>query len=184
MRGTSAICNAIKVAKRCNLDGLNNIVAAVEKLQNLNRRYRFKEDGASGAATDVICTLSEGLRLRQPFPSATFMGFTYNTNKVSITSGQSTIAGGAETGWVSPARDFWRQQHCQKQHIPCFLTLYHITKMTADRNCGFALWLIHGRKSSWLEVHLRLSGRPNSDAAGHLRDVAIASGARVSSQGL
>ena len=71
------IRNAIAASKRGKLDGLTNIGAAVERLQNLNWQYRFKEDSASGAVSDFIFTLPEGLQLGQRFPSVIFVDCTY-----------------------------------------------------------------------------------------------------------
>ena len=44
--------------------------------------------------------------------------------------------------------------------------------------------IVHGRGSLWLEARHTLLDQYNSDPAGHLRNVAITSGAEVSLQGL
>ena len=61
------INNAMAASKRGKLEGLTNIEAAVERLRNINWQYRFKEGNVSGAATDFIFTLLEGLQLWQRF---------------------------------------------------------------------------------------------------------------------
>jgi hypothetical protein len=63
------INNAMAASKRGKLEGLTNIEAAVERLRNINWQYRFKEGNVSGAVTDFIFTLLEGLQLWQRFPS-------------------------------------------------------------------------------------------------------------------
>ena len=63
----NGISNAIATTKRGELDGLANIEAAVERLRNLNLRCRFKEDGASGAVTDLIFTPRKGYNCGSAF---------------------------------------------------------------------------------------------------------------------
>ena len=78
------ISNAI-VSKRGKLDGSADIEATVERLRNLNWRYRHKDDAASGADSDLIFTPPEAVQqLWQRFPSAIFMDCPNKTNKVSI----------------------------------------------------------------------------------------------------
>ena len=70
--------------------------ARVERLQHLDLRYRFKEDGASGAVTDLIFAPYEELQLWQRFPSVTFVYCTYKTGRKSL-SGVANVEGEVDT---------------------------------------------------------------------------------------
>ena len=67
-----------------------------------------------------------------------------------------------------------------------FWPLTNIVEMVADGNCGFraVAHTIHGRESMWPEVRQRLLNYLNSNPAGYLHDVTIATSIEISLQSL
>ena len=72
--------------------------AAVERLRDLNWRYKFGDGVAGAISCRSDLTPPKGLHLWQRFPSAILMDCAYRTNKVSIANGQSIIVGGTDLG--------------------------------------------------------------------------------------